>query len=81
MRISFTEAKAALRAGREASSIAENPHGPPPNHTNAGWSSKARALNRVWLRGFFRATKRCPWCGALVPERDDCPRPADYCSH
>lgn len=23
----------------------------------------------------------CPWCGALVPEADDCPRPSVHCDH
>lgn len=27
------------------------------------------------------ATRSCPWCGARVPEDDDCPQPPDVCHH
>lgn len=27
------------------------------------------------------ATHSCPWCGARVPEDDDCPQPPDVCHH
>jgi hypothetical protein len=26
-------------------------------------------------------TRPCPWCGAQVPEDQDCPQPSTYCDH
>lgn len=45
----------------------------PPEHdecTSCGGSGKWKI-----------ETHKCQWCGVIVPETDDCPRPSTTCDH
>lgn len=49
----------------------------PTNHHNAAQCPYCRPASD----DAKAATHSCPWCGARVPEDDDCPQPPDVCHH